>query len=75
MYAIRSYYVTCSRQDSDFVAPTLGSFARATVFSPNRRSVATVVSPVQYYMTMPGCHQREPGVFMCETVHDRNNFV
>lgn len=63
-------HITCSRRSDDFNAPALDSYARITAFSPDRASIQSTFAPVRYYLTVPGCHQSEPGVFMCETVHD-----
>lgn len=62
--------ITCSRAESNFVAPTLGSFARSTVIAPNRRAAESAISLVAYQVSVPGCTQREPGIFLCESVHD-----
>jgi hypothetical protein len=44
--------------------------SRAVVLSPNLRDVETALEPTEYRVLIPGCHQREPGVFLCETVHE-----
>lgn len=62
--------ITCSREGTSFRQPTLGSLARSTVIAPNRRSVATSLDLIEYRLTVPGCHQSTPGVFLCETVPD-----
>jgi hypothetical protein len=62
--------ITCSREGSSFRQPTLGSLARSTVITPNRRSVETSLDLVEYRLTVPGCHQSMPGVFLCESVPD-----
>ena len=62
--------ITCSAQGQTFRMPTLGAAARATVISPSRRGVEAAIAPLEYQVLIPGCHQREPGVFLCETVHE-----
>ena len=62
--------ITCTREGTTFRTPTLGSLARTTVITPNRRAVVTSLDPIEYRLTVPGCHQNVPGVFLCETVHD-----
>jgi hypothetical protein len=43
---------------------------RATVIEPSRRSAAVAYETVEVRTLIPGCHQREPGVYLCETVHE-----
>jgi hypothetical protein len=62
--------ISCAREGTRFRAPTLGSMARSTVITPNRRAVESAIDPVEFQVSVPGCHQREPGVFLCETTHD-----
>jgi hypothetical protein len=62
--------ITCSREGNAFRTPTLGSLAHSTVITPNRRSVVTSLDPIEYRITVPGCHQNTPGVFLCESVPD-----
>jgi hypothetical protein len=62
--------ISCEREGSSFRAPALGAMARTTVITPNRRAVETDIAPVEFQVSVPGCHQREPGVFMCETARD-----
>jgi hypothetical protein len=62
--------ITCAREGSEFRAPRLGSLTRSTVIAPNRRAAGVAVAPVQYQVSIPGCTQREPGMFLCESIHD-----
>jgi len=62
--------VTCGTQARTFRMPTLGAAGRATLISPTRRSAEAPLEPLQYQVLIPGCHQREPGVFLCETAHE-----
>jgi hypothetical protein len=62
--------ISCERAGTTFRAPMLGSMARSTVITPNRRAVESAISPVEFQVSVPGCHQREPGVFLCETTRD-----
>ncbi len=62
--------ITCDREATPFRTPTLGSLVRSTVISPSRRAVETAIAPVEFQLSLPGCSQREPGVFLCESVHD-----
>lgn len=62
--------VTCAREGSDFRAPRLGAMTRSTFIAPDRRAAGVAVAPARVEMTVPGCTQREPGIFLCETVHD-----
>jgi hypothetical protein len=50
--------------------PRLGAAGLATVIAPSRRSAANTFEAVEVEVLVPGCHQREPGVFLCETVHE-----
>lgn len=62
--------ISCESDGQTFRMPALGGLARATLIAPNRRSAEVAVAPVEYQVLIPGCHQREPGIFMCETVHE-----
>jgi hypothetical protein len=62
--------ITCGAEGRSFRMPTLGAAGRATVISPSRRSAESELAPHEYQVLIPGCHQREPGVFLCETVHE-----
>jgi hypothetical protein len=62
--------ITCAREGSSFRGPRLGAMARSTVIAPDRRTADMVIAPVEYQVALPGCSQREPGVFLCETIHD-----
>ena len=62
--------ISCTREGSSFRGPRLGAMGRSTVIAPDRRTANMVVAPVQYQVALPGCSQREPGVFLCETIHD-----
>jgi hypothetical protein len=62
--------ITCAMEAQTFRMPTLGPAGRMTVLSPSLRGVETAIEPTEYRVLIPGCHQREPGVFLCETVHE-----
>lgn len=63
--------VTCAREGTQFRGPRIGTLARSTVIAPDRRGASlSMAPPVRYQVALPGCSQREPGVFLCETVHD-----
>jgi hypothetical protein len=62
--------ITCADEAQTFRMPTLGPSARTVVLEPGLRDVETPTEPAEYRLLIPGCHQREPGVFLCETVHE-----
>jgi hypothetical protein len=57
--------ITCRREGFNYRVPRLGSFERAVVVSADQRAIVTGIAPVEYRVLIPGCHQREPGVFLC----------
>ena len=59
--------ITCGPEVRAFTAPVLGSAGNATVLSPDLRSTAAVLDTAEYRVLIPGCSQREPGVFLCES--------
>jgi hypothetical protein len=40
------------------------------MISPSRRIAAVTYESSGFAQLIPGCHQTEPGVYLCETVHD-----
>lgn len=60
----------CGDEARSFRIPAFGPHGRATVISPSRRGVEAQIVPLEYRVLIPGCHQREAGVFLCETVHE-----
>ena len=62
--------IVCGKEAQTFVMPRLGAAARATVIAPTLRGTQIAVDAVEYQVLIPGCHQREPGVFLCESVHE-----
>ena len=62
--------ITCAREGNAFRAPRLGSLTRTTVIAPDHRAAEVSIDPVEYQIAVPGCTQREPGVFLCENIHD-----
>jgi hypothetical protein len=63
--------ITCANEAQTFRMPTLGPAAtRVQVLSPTLRGVEAAIEPTEYRVLIPGCHQREPGIFLCETVHE-----
>jgi hypothetical protein len=62
--------ITCGREGRSVRLPNLGAATRATVITPDRRSAARPVMPVEVQVLVPGCYQTEPGILLCGTVHD-----
>jgi hypothetical protein len=62
--------ITCADDALELRMATLGPWAHMKVLEPGMRGVATPTEPTEYRVLIPGCHQREPGVFLCETVHE-----
>jgi len=62
--------ITCGREGRNFRMPNLGSATRATVITPDRRSTAAAIVPVEGQLLVPGCYQTEPAVLLCGTVHE-----
>lgn len=62
--------ITCGREGRSFRLPDLGAVTRATVITPDRTGTAPMLMPVEVKLLVPGCHQWEPGVLLCESVHD-----
>ena len=62
--------ITCAAEGRTFMAPNVGTAGLVTLIAPSRRSVVAAIEPVEYRILIPGCHQREPGVFLCESVHE-----
>ncbi len=62
--------ITCSRDRNEFRMPRLGGIGRVTLIEPGRRGTAASYETVEFTALIPGCHQREPGVYMCESEHE-----
>lgn len=62
--------ISCETARRSFRMPTLAGLTRSTVISPDRRNVEMAVAPVEYEVLIPGCQQREPGVFLCQSVYE-----
>jgi len=62
--------ITCGREGRSFRLPNLGTITRTTVITPDRSGTAPAVMPVEVQLLVPGCHQWEPGILLCETVHE-----
>ena len=62
--------ISCEREGRTFRMPRLGGLERATLITPNRRGTEAAIEEIEYRVLIPGCHQREPGMFLCETVHE-----
>lgn len=62
--------ITCGREGRSFRLPNLGAATRATVITPDRTGTAPALMPVEVQVLVPGCHQWEPGILLCETVHE-----
>ncbi|HEY7671532.1 MAG TPA: hypothetical protein VIC71_04885 [Gammaproteobacteria bacterium] len=62
--------ITCADDAQALRMATLGPWAHTRVLEPGMRAVATPTEPTEYQVLIPGCHQREPGVFLCESVHE-----
>jgi hypothetical protein len=62
--------ITCARETRTFRGPNIASLMNSTVLTPDQRTVEAPITSVEYQLLVPGCHQREPGVLLCETLHD-----
>jgi hypothetical protein len=62
--------ITCGKEGRTYRMPTLGAAARATVIAPNRAQAVAEVAPTDYKVLIPGCHEREPGMYLCETDYE-----
>jgi len=62
--------ISCETGGQTFRVPTLGGLTRSTLITPDRRVVQAAVAAVEYEVLIPGCEQREPGVFLCQSVHE-----
>lgn len=62
--------ITCNRRRAEFRMPRLGALGRATIIEPGLRAAAVAYETVEFTTLIPGCHQREPGVYLCETAHE-----
>ena len=62
--------ITCGREGRSFRLPNLGAATRSTVITPDRSGTAPSLMPVEVQLLVPGCHQWEPGILLCETVHE-----
>jgi hypothetical protein len=65
--------ITCAAegvQGRTLALPNLGGQGRGTLITTDRRTTEAVVEAVEYQLLIPGCDQREPGVFLCETALD-----
>jgi hypothetical protein len=60
--------ISCGRQTQGFTMPELGPSGRATVLSPNRRTIASELDTGEYRVLIPGCSEQSTGVFECESV-------
>jgi len=62
--------ISCETSGQAFRMPALGGLSRSTIITPSRRSAEVAFAAVEYEVLIPGCHQREPGIFLCESVHE-----
>lgn len=62
--------ITCNRRQAEFRMPRLGALGRATIIEPGRRGAVAAYEAVEFKTLIPGCHQNEPGVYLCETTHE-----
>jgi len=61
--------ITCGGGAASDAPPMLPiAAARSTVLAPNLRTTEVVYDSVEFGVLIPGCHQIEPGTFLCETV-------
>jgi hypothetical protein len=61
-------HITCGRDSRTGIAMVPGPAERSTILSPNRRSTEASLGVAEFRVLIPGCSQREPGVFMCESI-------
>jgi hypothetical protein len=62
--------ISCESRGRSFPMPALGGLARSTLIAPDRRSAELAAAAVQYEVSISGCQQREPGIFVCETLEE-----
>lgn len=62
--------ISCETQGRSFRMPALGGLARSTLITPDRRNAEVAAAPIEYEVSVPGCQQREPGTFMCESLEE-----
>lgn len=63
--------ITCGGEAASAELPMLPvAAARSTVLAPNLRQTEVAYDPIEFGVLIPGCHQTEPGTFLCETVHE-----
>ncbi|MGD8339269.1 MAG: hypothetical protein PVH89_00725 [Gammaproteobacteria bacterium] len=62
--------ITCGPEAQRFTTPVLGPSGKLTVLSADRRSIEQSVDSSQYRVMVPGCSQREPGVFVCASIDE-----
>jgi hypothetical protein len=62
--------ITCGPETRTFTTPVLGPSGKLTVLSADRRSIAQSIDAAEYRVMVPGCSQREPGIFVCESIDE-----
>lgn len=62
--------ITCGRESQPGQMPQLGALAMSTVISPSRRNAELSYDSVEFDVLIPGCHQTDPGTFLCESVYE-----
>jgi hypothetical protein len=62
--------ISCETQGRSFRMPALGGLARSTLITPDRRNAEVAAAPIEYEVSVPGCQQREPCTFMCESLEE-----
>lgn len=58
--------ISCETPGRAFSMPALGGLDRSTIITPSRRTAEIAVSAIEYQVQVPGCQQREPGIFYCD---------
>lgn len=65
---------TCGESDNDsletFSLPVLGAADKATALTPDRRTTKVELGSTEYRVLIPGCDPVQPGVFVCNSVHE-----
>ena len=63
-------HITCGSTQPTFTRLVPGAAERSTILSPSRRSTVASLDAAELRVLIPGCSQRDPGVFVCESILD-----
>ena len=63
-------HITCGRDTPTFTRLVPGAAERSTILAPSRRSTVASLNASELHVLIPGCSQRDPGVFVCESILD-----